>query len=108
VNAMSGSSAKRIARAATAPMRGYFNNHFEMLKHEVREHASSGGAGDSAAWDRIAQLENTIAELSLYQGRLLTRMSDDVSELGSRVHDLERIVRQLAAIIDESTTNAPQ
>ena len=95
-------------RAATAPMRGYFNNHFEMLKHEVHEHNPSGGAGDPAAWDRVAQLENTIAELSLYQGRLLTRMSDNVSDLASRVDDLERVVRQLAAVIDESTTTKSQ
>lgn len=96
---MSASPIKRAARAATAPVRGYINNHFEMVKDEVRATGSTVQVDESAAWERVAELENTIAELSLYQTRVLTRLSDDVVELTGRVDDLERVVRQLAAVV---------
>lgn len=106
---MSGSPLRRVARAATAPVRGYLNDHFEMVKDEVRSAAHhvppvapSPVVDDSAAWVRVAELENTIAELSLYQTRVMTRMTDEVAELHGRVGDLERIVRQLAAVVAAS------
>ena len=61
----------RAARAATSPVRDYLNNHFEMVKQEVRAtgaaHAGAGGAaagsGDTDdAWARVAELENLLAE----------------------------------------------
>lgn len=57
---------------------------------------------ESAAWVRVAELENTIAELSLYQTRVMTRMTDEVAELNVRIDELERIVRQLAAVVAAS------
>lgn len=109
---MSGSPLRRGARAATSPIRGYFNDHFEMVKDEVRRTSASTAApvavtapvvvDDSASWVRVAELENTIAELSLYQTRVMTRMTDEVAELNVRIDELERIVRQLAAVVGAS------
>lgn len=109
---MSGAPLRRIARAATSPVRGYLNDHFEMVKDEVRRTSAlapspvavavPAAIDDSAAWVRVAELENTIAELSLYQTRVLTRMTDEVAELNVRIDELERIVRQLAAVVAAS------
>ncbi|NNE10920.1 MAG: hypothetical protein HKN41_01590, partial [Ilumatobacter sp.] len=93
---------KRAARAVTAPVRGYVNDHFEMVKQEVREAAHAHPTvvtDDAAAWERVAELENTIAELSLYQTRVITGLSDEVHGLVARVDDLERVVRQLASVV---------
>lgn len=108
---VSGTPLHRVARAATAPVRGYLNEHFEMVKDEVRRTASipppavtvaAPVVDDSAAWVRVAELENTLAELSLYQTRVMTRMTDEVSDLAGRIDELERIVRQLASVVAAS------
>ncbi|MDJ0768336.1 MAG: hypothetical protein QNJ12_06060 [Ilumatobacter sp.] len=104
---MPGSPLRRAARAATAPVRGYLNDHFEMVKQEVREHSPEVEIDDSAAWQRVADLENTLAELSLYQSRVLTRLSDEVQTMGDRLDELERLVRQLAAVIAASAVSEP-
>lgn len=92
---------KRVARSATSPVRDYINNHFEMVKHEVRQSSGGGGgaAGNAAAWDRLSELENMLAEHSIHQARVLSRLSDEVAALSSRIDDLERIVRQMAVAI---------
>ena len=106
---MSGSPLRRAARAATSPVRGYLNDHFEMVKDEVRTAAHAAPTAtapvvvdDSAAWVRVAELENTLAELSLYESRVMARMTDEVAELNVRIGDLERIVRQLASVVAAS------
>lgn len=97
---MSTSPLARAARATTAPVRNFFNQHFEMVKDEVRRNASASpaaaGGGDAAAWQRVAELENNLAEQSLYQARVLSRLGTEVAELGGRIDELERLVRQLA------------
>ena len=103
---MSGSPVGRVARAATAPVRGYLNNHFEMVKDEVRRARPTVDVDMSAAWDTLVELENAIAELSLYQARILTRVSDEVTDLTGRIDDLERVVRQLADVVAASTTSS--
>ena len=99
---MSTSPIARAARATTAPLRNFFNEHFEMVKDEVRRNArsadSGGGEGDAKSWQRVAELENNLAEQSLYQARVLNRLSDDVADLAGRIEDLERVVRQLAEV----------
>ena len=99
---MSTSPIARAARATTAPVRNFFNDHFEMVKDEVRRNArttgSGGGGGDAKSWQRVAELENNLAEQSLYQARVLNRLSDDVADLAGRIEDLERVVRQLAEV----------
>ena len=104
---MSGSPIRRVARAATAPVRRYVNEHFEMVKDEVRRVGATQVAAApapvevdvSASWVGVVELENAIAELSLYQGRLIARLTDEVSDLTDRVADLERIVTQLADVV---------
>jgi hypothetical protein len=97
----------RAARTATAPVRDYINNHFEMVKQEVRA-AGAASAGSGAvtiaadgddAWARVAELENLLAEQSVHQARVLARLTEDVVELSSRIEDLERVVRQLAVAV---------
>ena len=80
-----------------------------MVKDEVRTAAqgapvpaASVVVDESAAWVRVAELENTLAELSLYESRLMTRMTDEVAELNARIGELERIVRQLASVVAAS------
>ena len=98
----------RAARTATSPVRDYINNHFEMVKQEVRAAgAASRGADTSVsvagdgddAWARVAELENVLAEQSVHQARVLARLTEEVVELSSRIDDLERVVRQLAVAV---------
>ena len=99
----------RAVRSATAPVRNYLNNHFEMVKEEVRTSAIHPGANqavggapaaaDADAWSRVAELENLLAEHGVHQARVLARLSEDVVELSARIEDLERVVRQLAAVV---------
>lgn len=99
----------RAARSATAPVRNYLNDHFEMVKEEVRASANHPGANhpaagapaaaDADAWSRVAELENLLAEHGVHQARVLARLSEDVVELSARIEDLERVVRQLAAVV---------
>jgi hypothetical protein len=90
------SAVGRVMRASSAPVRNYFNEHFAMVKDEVRQ--STVQIDDTGAWQRMAELENTLAEMSLYQARVLNRLSDDVDQLVERIGDLERVVAQLAAV----------
>ncbi len=106
---MNGSPLRRVAKAATSPVRGYLNDHFEMVKEEVRAAAQTAPIAaapvvvdESAAWVRVAELENTLAELSLYESRVMARMTDEMAELNTRIGDLERIVRQLASVVAAS------
>jgi hypothetical protein len=95
---------QRATRTATAPVRNYINNHFEMVKQEVRANAA-GPAPDSTAgespgaWSRVAELENLLAEQSVHQARVLSRLTEEVVELAARIEDLERVVRQLATVV---------
>ena len=104
---MSSSPLARAVRASTAPIRKFFNQHFEMVKDEVRRNAagSDGGAGggDIAAWRRVAALENGLAEQALYQARVLNRLADEIDDLSARIDDLERTVRQLAEVVAAGT-----
>jgi hypothetical protein len=94
---------KRATHSATAPVRNYINNHFEMVKQEVRASGSAPAAGDGGeatdAWTRVAELENVLAEQSVHQARVLARLTEEVVELSARIEDLERVVRQLAAVV---------
>ena len=69
---------KRATHSATAPVRNYINNHFEMVKQEVRASggapAAAGGGESTDAWARVAELENVLAEQSVHQARVLARL----------------------------------
>ena len=94
---------KRATHSATAPVRNYINNHFEMVKQEVRASggapAAAGGGEATDAWARVAELENVLAEQSVHQAHVLARLTEEVVELSARIEDLERVVRQLAAVV---------
>lgn len=98
---MSG-SVRTAARWATAPIRGYFNGHFEMLKEEVR---ASGGRRDRAepepggTAERLAELEALVAEHAQHQARVLARLGDDLATLTERIAELERAVDRLVAAV---------
>lgn len=102
-----GSPLRRAAHAATAPVRGYFNDHFEMVKAEVRRNASGPSLGDDpSAWARVAELESLLAEQSLHGARVTARLAGEVATLTERVAELERLVRQLAAIATATIPDA--
>lgn len=99
--APNGNPVRRAARAATAPLRDYLNQHFEMVKEEIRTASPPApvAAADDAAWTRLAELESVLAEQSVYQARVLARLGDDVADLGRRIGDLERVVHQLTELV---------
>ena len=111
---MTGSSIKQAARTVTSPFRGYLNQHFEQVKDEVRRVGANVVAAMpppvdidvSSTWVGVVELENAIAELSLYQGRLVSRLTDEVAELNGRIADLERIVAQLADVVGEAASES--
>lgn len=91
---------RRVVRAVTAPVRGYFNGQFEYVKDEVRAIPASLRSDDGVeAWERLAELENLLAEQSVHTARTLAQMSDAIATCADRVADLERVVRQLALVV---------
>ncbi len=96
---------RRVARSATAPVRGYLNNHFEMVKQEVRQHQPA--IDDSlGVWYRLHELENTFAESSLYQAKILVDLRDQVAALVDRVHEIEIAVNRLSDVVSAMTISA--
>lgn len=102
-----GAVARRAARSVTAPVRGYLNDHFEMVKEEVRRVGATapsatseptGGTTDEA-WARVAELENLLAEQSVHQARVMARVGDEMASLTDRVAELERLVRTLTELL---------
>ena len=102
--AISPRTPKGFARSASAPVRGFFNQHFEMVKDEVRRHGFEPG------WARVAQLvhelEATIAETSLHQTRAVVQMRDEMAGLHDRIAELERLVARLADVVAAGTMPA--
>ena len=101
-----GALARRAARTVTAPVRGYLNDHFEMVKEEVRrvgatpppDTAGSRGTTDEA-WDRVAELENLLAEQAVHQARVMARVGDELAALTDRVAELETLLRTVVEIV---------
>ena len=99
-----GTEGDLVIRHRSAPALG--NDHFEMVKQEVRAAGRGDGGPPPAAqvsgadaWTRVAELENVLAEQSLHQARVLARLTEEVTELSSRIEELERVVRQLALVV---------
>lgn len=98
-------SLRNVARSATAPVRGYFNQHFEQVKSEIRNQKPELD-DDSQAWKRVADLENQLAEMALHQSQVLARLADRVEATNDRVAELERLVERLADVIAAQTVAA--
>jgi hypothetical protein len=109
----SGGLARRAARTVTSPVRGYLNDHFEMVKEEVRRVGAStpapaatatgvsglsDGSGEQA-WARVAELENLLAEQAVHQARVMARVGDEVAALTDRVAELESLLRTVIEIV---------
>jgi hypothetical protein len=92
---------RNAARAATSPMRNYINQHFEMVKDEIRHHQPV--VNETAAWERVAELENTVSEMSLHQAQLLARLRDQMGDLDARLARLETLVERLADVVGAMT-----
>lgn len=93
-------SLRRVGRAVTAPVRGYLNGHFEMVKQEIRDHAATPVQVEHDAVDRrLAELQRLLAEQAHHDAQVLAGLRDELSALHERVAELERVVRQLAAVV---------
>lgn len=103
-----GALARRAARSVTAPVRGYLNDHFEMVKEEVRRVGATapasapaaGGTGTTdEAWARVAELENLMAEQAVHQARVMARVGDELAALTDRVAELEALLRTVVDLV---------
>lgn len=96
-------SIRNAARAATSPVRNYVNQHFEQVKDEIRNQRPVVDIDQGEAWDRVADLENTLAEISLHHARVLATLSDRVEDTNVRIAELERLVERLADVVAAMT-----
>ncbi len=104
---------KAVARSTAAPLRNYFNNHFEMTKDEVRRAvADAGVAADERAQSgrHLAELSNVVAETQLYQSRLISELRREIAALRSEVGAMAATSAELAAVLAAmtSTPDEPQ
>ncbi len=94
---------RNAARAATSPVRGYFNQHFEQVKSEIRNQKVE--LDDDDAWTRVADLENLLAEMALHHSQSLARLADEVATANDRIAELERLVERLADVVAAMTVD---
>jgi predicted GTPase len=94
---------RSAARAATSPVRNYLNQHFEQVKDEIRNQRPVVEIDQDEAWDRVADLENTLAEISLHHAQVLAKLTDQVAATNTRVAELERLVERLADVVAAMT-----
>ena len=96
------SSLGKVARSSTSPLRNYFNHHFEMVKHEVREASAARTETDeqlAALRAVVADLESGLVEQSLHHARALARVREDVGRLDQRLAGLERTLDRLTDVV---------
>lgn len=99
---------RNAARAATAPVRNYLNDHFEMVKAEVRDHQPVIDVDQGAAWERVGELENTLSEMSLHQAQMFARLREQMGDLDARMANLESLVERLADVVGAMTVDEPR
>jgi BMFP domain-containing protein YqiC len=98
----------RAARSTTSPFRNFFNQHFEMVKHEVRTAGAVHARPENDALHMmLADLEAGLVEQSLHHAKALARVRDDLDQLDARLAAIERSVDRLtevlaASLIDKS------
>ena len=94
------------ARATTAPVRNYFNNHFEMTKEEVRRAVADSGvdALEHAQTGRhLAELSNVVAETQLYQSKLISELRREVAALRGELEQMSSASAEFAAVLAAMT-----
>lgn len=89
---------KKVARVTTAPVRNYINNHFEMVKQEVRSQVADGGR----IADLVYELEAAMAEANVHHARTIARLQEETRELTARIGELERVIERLTAVVAAS------
>jgi uncharacterized sporulation protein YeaH/YhbH (DUF444 family) len=94
----------KAARSTTSPLRNYFNQHFEMVKNEIRAAAAAQAARPEidALHQTLADLEAGLVEQSLHHARALARVRDDLERLDVRLGDIERAVDRLTEVVAAS------
>jgi hypothetical protein len=93
----------RAARSTTSPLRNYFNQHFEMVKDEVRAAAAAHARPEIDGLHlALADLEAGLVEQSLHHARALARVRDDLDRLDVRLGDIERAVERLTEVVAAS------
>lgn len=99
---MNGSPLRRAARGATSPLRTFFNDHFEMVKDEVR----TNNLGPELR-AMVTDIESALVEHSLHQARAMSRVATDLEHLDARIAELERVVGRLADVVAAQALEAP-
>jgi hypothetical protein len=102
---MSVPSVRRVARGATSPLRDFFNQHFEMVKAEIR--AADGGTRLPEIQAVIADLEADLVEQSLHHARVLARLRAEVQALDTRIVELERLIGRLTDVVAAAMLDDP-
>ena len=88
-----------VAARRHAPVRNYFNHHFEMVKDEVRTQA-----GDRVYLaNLIHELEASVTETSLHQARTIARLREESVVLSERIGELERMIERLTEVVAAAT-----
>lgn len=78
--------ARRVVRAAVrgvgAPLRGFFNQHFEMVKTDLR-----GSAAE--VQQRLAEITNFVTETNLHNAKIIAGLRSEVREMADQVARLQ-------------------
>ena len=91
-----------IARSAGAPVRNYFNAHFENTKQEVRDYAGTNteiARQTDTNTQVLTQLGNVVAETELYQSRVIGQLRTDVADLTTQIEEMRRDLAQMTALV---------
>jgi hypothetical protein len=102
--------ARHVARSATAPLRGYLNNHFELTKQEVRGQVgdlSQRLSGLDQFSDTIDSLANSLAEVHVHHTRSIVGLRDELAELQRVVAELGDDVNALTSAIVRLVESSP-
>ncbi|MAT07123.1 MAG: hypothetical protein CL424_18980 [Acidimicrobiaceae bacterium] len=97
----------KAARSATAPFRNFFNDHFEMVKHEVRTANAAGSHSDDRSEALrlvVADLEAGLVEQSLHHARALVAAQESLEQLSARIDELQRAVDRLGDVVAASVS----
>ena len=88
------------ARATSAPLRNYFNNHFEMTKEEVRRIVQQIGELDKPGQSASTlELSNVVAETALFQSQMIAETREEIIDMRTQIQQLSALVDRLVSVI---------